>query len=91
MEFLIILGIIGIIFGIMFVISSTRDRKKDEVGIIFSILLFIAPETVRKMNMKTMSNIDDFISRHNRSIGICLLASGAVLLFVAYYLYKIQG
>ncbi len=61
------------------------------VGLIFGILLLVAPKTARNINAKVsraMSNVDNFICKYNQGIGICLVMSGVTLLFVAYYLYK---
>ena len=70
MNFLIISGVIALIFG---------------------VLLLVAPKSLRKINMqanKLISDIDNIIYKYRQGVGICLLLSAAMLLFVAYYLYK---
>ena len=60
-------------------------------ALIFGALLLVAPESLRKMNMqanKLMGDIDNITYKYRQGVGICFLLSAAMLLFVAYYLYK---
>jgi len=64
------------------------------VALVFGILLLVAPESARKLNLKVskvVSNVDNFIYKYNQGIGLSLILSGLTLLFVAYYLYKTSG
>ena len=61
------------------------------VALIFGVLLLLAPEGLRKMNMQAnrlMSDLDNLIYRYRQGVGVCLLLSAATLFFVAYYLCK---
>ena len=65
------------------------------VALIFGVLLLTIPGKMNNVNTRTnriinklITDIDKFVYKYNQGVGICLLLSGIVLIFVAYYLYK---
>jgi len=74
MIFLIFTGIVSFIFGMLFLFAPDKLR---EVGIKFNQMI----------NKLTVS-IDDKAYKLRTGIGVSLILSSVLILFVAFFLYK---
>ena len=93
MLFLIIIGGISFIFGIMLVLLpkplKKMTEKTDKVVVDFNNLVPGALKGVAEKADRGLVNFTDFVFKYRQGVGLSLILIAACLWFIVYYMQTI--